>query len=66
MHATTPFLVKVASSIFAVLSCDDRVIFKGHLPFPGRVMEKRLMPPLLSTLSCCYPRNTMVRCLSPS
>jgi hypothetical protein len=28
-----PFVLKFASSIIAVLSCFDRVIFKGHLPF---------------------------------
>jgi hypothetical protein len=33
MTAVNPFLVKFASSIIAVLSCSDRVIFKGHLPF---------------------------------
>jgi hypothetical protein len=33
MKPANPFLVKFASSIIAVLSCSDRVIFKGHLPF---------------------------------
>ncbi len=33
MNALHPFLVKFASSIIAVLSCSDREIFKGHLPF---------------------------------
>jgi hypothetical protein len=28
-----PFLAKFAASIIATLSCFDRVIFKGHLPF---------------------------------
>jgi hypothetical protein len=28
-----PFVVKFAASIIATLSCFDRVIFKGHLPF---------------------------------
>jgi hypothetical protein len=29
---TNPFLAKFASSLIAVLSCHDRLIFKGHLP----------------------------------
>jgi len=29
------FISKFAASIVAVLSCFDRVIFKGHLPFGG-------------------------------
>lgn len=33
MNPANPFVVKFASSIIAVLSCSDRVIFKGHLPF---------------------------------
>src|SRR3954454_18208818 len=33
MKPANPFLVKFASSLIAVLSCSDRVIFKGHLPF---------------------------------
>lgn len=33
MQGTNPFLVKFASSIIAVLGCQDRVIFKGYLPF---------------------------------
>ena len=33
MKLATRFLSKFASSIVAVLSCFDRVIFKGHLPF---------------------------------
>ena len=33
MQVTNPFLVKFASSIIAVLGCQDRVIFKGYLPF---------------------------------
>jgi hypothetical protein len=32
---TNPFLDKFADSIIATLSCFDRVIFKGHLPFGG-------------------------------
>ena len=33
MKTPNPFVVKFASSIIATLSCFDRVIFKGHLPF---------------------------------
>jgi hypothetical protein len=33
MKTPNPFLAKFAASIVAVLSCFDRVIFKGHLPF---------------------------------
>jgi hypothetical protein len=33
MNPVNPFVVKFTSSIIAVLSCSDRVIFKGHLPF---------------------------------
>src|SRR3954453_6057364 len=33
MQTTNPFLAKFASSLIAVLSCPDRLIFKGHLPF---------------------------------
>jgi hypothetical protein len=33
VKAPNPFVLKFASSIVAVLSCFDRVIFKGHLPF---------------------------------
>jgi hypothetical protein len=35
MPKTNSFLVKFASSIIAVLGCQDRVIFKGYLPFPS-------------------------------
>ena len=35
MKPANPFLSKFAASIVAVLSCFDRVIFKGHLPFGG-------------------------------
>src|SRR3954447_16584095 len=35
MKTSNPFLTKFAASIVAVLSCFDRVIFKGHLPFGG-------------------------------
>ena len=33
MSTPNSFLVKFASSIIAVLGCQDRVIFKGYLPF---------------------------------
>ena len=33
MQTTNAFLVKFAPAIIAALSCHDRVIFKGHLPF---------------------------------
>ena len=35
MKFATRFLKKFAVSIIAVLSCFDRVIFKGYLPFWG-------------------------------
>jgi hypothetical protein len=43
MHATNPFVVKFASSIIAVLSCHDRVIFKGHLPFSDEAHLNRFV-----------------------
>jgi hypothetical protein len=43
MHATNPFLVKFASSIIAVLGCQDRVIFKGHLPFADEAHLNRFI-----------------------
>ncbi len=43
MHATNSFLVKFASSIIAVLSCHDRVIFKGHLPFSDEAHLNRFV-----------------------
>jgi hypothetical protein len=38
-----PFVVKFASSIIAVLSCPDRVIFKGYLPFFGEAHLNRFV-----------------------
>src|SRR3954471_23985451 len=35
MGTSNAFVTKFAASIVAVLSCFDRVIFKGHLPFGG-------------------------------
>src|SRR5436309_4015829 len=35
MPTNLRFTQKFASSIVSVLGCDDRVIFKGHLPFGG-------------------------------
>jgi hypothetical protein len=43
MHATNPFLVKFASSIIAVLSCHDRVIFRGYLPFSDEAHLNRFV-----------------------
>src|SRR3954447_20906611 len=43
MQATNPFLVKFASSIIAVLGCQDRVIFKGHLPFSAEAHLNRFL-----------------------
>jgi hypothetical protein len=43
MQATNPFLVKFASSIIAVLGCQDRVIFKGHLPFSDEAHLNRFV-----------------------
>src|ERR1700732_3954444 len=43
MHATNPFLVKFASSIIAVLGRQDRVIFKGHLPFSDEAHLNRFV-----------------------
>src|SRR5262245_6254602 len=40
---TNPFLAKFASSLFAVLSCHDRLIFKGHLPFSDEVHLNRFI-----------------------
>jgi hypothetical protein len=47
MQATNPFLVKFASSIIAVLSCHDRVIFKGHLPFGDEAHLNRFVDRVL-------------------
>lgn len=33
MKSPNPFVTRFAASLIAVLSCFDRVIFKGHLPF---------------------------------
>jgi hypothetical protein len=43
MHAPNPFLAKFASSLIAVLSCHDRLIFKGHLPFSDEVHLNRFI-----------------------
>jgi hypothetical protein len=43
MHASNSFLVKFASSIIAVLSCHDRVIFKGYLPFSDETHLNRFV-----------------------
>jgi hypothetical protein len=40
---TNPFLAKFASSLIAVLSCHDRLIFKGHLPFSDEVHLNRFI-----------------------
>ena len=43
MQATNPFLVKFASSIIAVLGCQDRVLFKGYLPFADEAHLNRFV-----------------------
>src|SRR5436189_1648904 len=43
MPSTNAFLVKFASSLIAVLSCHDRVIFKGHLPFSDEAHLNRFV-----------------------
>src|SRR5215207_11139877 len=43
MQATNPFVVKFASSIIAVLGCQDRVIFKGYLPFSDEAHLNRFI-----------------------
>ena len=43
MPATNAFLVKFAPAIIAVLSCHDRVIFKGHLPFSDEAHLNRFV-----------------------
>src|SRR5262245_47935135 len=43
MSSTNPFLVKFASSLIAVLGCQDRVIFKGYLPFSDEAHLNRFV-----------------------
>src|SRR5271166_3842282 len=43
MKNPNPFVVKFASSIIAVLGCQDRVIFKGHLPFSNEAHLNRFV-----------------------
>jgi hypothetical protein len=43
MQSTNPFVVKFASSLIAVLGCQDRVIFKGHLPFSDEAHLNRYL-----------------------
>ena len=43
MKTPNPFVVKFASSLIAVLSCHDRVIFKGHLPFADEAHLNRFV-----------------------
>lgn len=43
MQSTNPFVVKFASSLIAVLGCQDRVIFKGHLPFSDEAHLNRFV-----------------------
>ena len=43
MQPTNPFLVKFASSIIAVLGCQDRVLFKGYLPFADEAHLNRFV-----------------------
>jgi hypothetical protein len=43
VKTTNPFVAKFAASIIAVLSCFDRVIFKGHLPFGAEAHLNRFV-----------------------
>jgi hypothetical protein len=43
MQNSNAFAVKFASSIIAVLGCQDRVIFKGHLPFSDEAHLNRFV-----------------------
>jgi hypothetical protein len=43
MKNLNPFVVKFASSLIAVLGCQDRVIFKGHLPFSDEAHLNRFV-----------------------
>ena len=43
MKTPNPFLAKFAASLIATLSCFDRVIFKGHLPFFGEAHLNRFV-----------------------
>jgi len=43
MQATNAFLVKFAPTISAALSCHDRLLFKGHLPFSDEVHLNRFV-----------------------
>jgi hypothetical protein len=43
MQNSNPFVVKFASAIIAVLGCQDRVIFKGHLPFSDEAHLNRFV-----------------------
>jgi hypothetical protein len=43
MNNSNPFVVKFASSLIAVLGCQDRVIFKGHLPFSDEAHLNRFV-----------------------
>src|SRR5262249_58752450 len=47
MNSASPFLVKFASSLLGVLSCSDRVIFKGHLPFGSEAHLNRFVDGVL-------------------
>jgi hypothetical protein len=40
---TNPFVAKFAPSLIAVLSCFDRVLFKGHLPFGNEAHLNRFV-----------------------
>jgi hypothetical protein len=42
-----PFVAKFAASIIASLSCFDRIIFKGHLPFGGEAHLNRFVDGIL-------------------
>src|SRR5260370_42606414 len=43
MHGPNRFLAKFASSLIAVLSCPDRLLFKGHLPFSDEAHLNRFI-----------------------
>src|SRR5438270_9486938 len=43
MQAPNAFVAKFASSLIAVLGCQDRIIFKGHLPFSDEAHLNRFV-----------------------
>src|SRR5438477_12300629 len=47
MPAPNAFVAKFASSLIAVIGCQDRLIFKGHLPFSNEAHLNPLVGPTL-------------------